>query len=181
MSKNRSFLLILVSLALGVLVWLDNRPTSDPQATAPPVQTQPPAPAAQAEDAPAPQQETGRTGPGGLQMQNPLASFDKAKLKDWVERPLFAASRKRPATQKVVERPVVRVKPKRAAPSYDLLGVVLDGDRAIALLRKKGDGRSFRVEVGDMIGGWRVSKLEPASVVLEREDGTSQTLPLTPK
>jgi hypothetical protein len=30
-----------------------------------------------------------------------------------------------------------------------------------------------------MIGGWRVAKMEPASVVLERTDGTSQTVPLS--
>ena len=29
-----------------------------------------------------------------------------------------------------------------------------------------------------MIAGWRVAKLEPASVILERVDGTSQTVPM---
>ncbi len=76
-------------------------------------------------------------------------------------------------------RPRHRSTPSNRRPSYDLLGILRDGERAIALLRKKGEGTSFRVEVGDMIGGWRVAKMEPASVVLERTDGTSQTVPLS--
>ena len=59
-----------------------------------------------------------------------------------------------------------------------LLGIVSDGDRAIALLREKSDGMIFRVEVGDMLGGWRFSKVTPKSVLIERNDGTSMTVPL---
>lgn len=178
LKKNRPLLLILVCLALGVLVYLDNRKGSD-DAAAPSARKQAAAgnvadkAAAPAEiDAAAPTSE-------GLQLRNPLASFDKSLLKDWVERPLFAPSRQRPPTVAGDKHPLShRVADKRPPPSYDLLGILRDGDRAIALLRKKGDGTSFRVEVGDMIGGWRVAKMEPASVVLQREDGTSQTVPL---
>ncbi len=53
-----------------------------------------------------------------------------------------------------------------------------DGDRAIAGVRKKLDGTSFRVEVGDMLGGWQVSKVEPKSVRLERSDGEVEDVPL---
>ena len=59
-----------------------------------------------------------------------------------------------------------------------LLGIVSYSDRAIALLRKKSDGMNFRVEVGGMLSGWRVSKVAPKSVLLERDDGTSMTVPL---
>jgi hypothetical protein len=113
-----------------------------------------------------------------LQLDNPLASFDKEQLKDWVERPLFAPSRKRPPAAAAAAQPVPQTAALPAAPSYDLLGIISDGTRALALLQKKGEGSSFRVEVGDMIGGWRVAKIEPAAVVLERNDGTSQTVPL---
>jgi hypothetical protein len=178
--KNRPLLLILASLALGALVWFDNRQSSDPQSQTQSGRSQETARAAGDDEARATQADAEEgAAPGQLQLDNPLASFEKAKLKDWVERPLFASSRKRPAAVKVAERPILQAQPKRPAPSYDLLGIVRDGDHAIALLRKKGEGTSFRVEVGDMIGGWRVARMEPASVVLERQDGTSQTVPLT--
>jgi hypothetical protein len=48
----------------------------------------------------------------------------------------------------------------------------------MALLRDKGSGASLRAETGDMIGGWRVERLEPKSVRLTRADGTSLTVNL---
>lgn len=188
MIKNRPLLLVLASLALGVLVYLDNRGGEAPQegtlvrgsrgADAGPVDREI-ASASGAVDQEDGTEASQAASPALERLANPLANFDKSKLRDWVERPLFASSRKRPpAVAAVANRPTQPTQPKAPPPSYDLLGVVRDGDRAIALLRKKGDGTSFRVEVGDMIGGWRVSKLEPAAVLLERDDGNSQMLPL---
>lgn len=169
-------------LALGALVWFDNQPASGPGShTSPSTQSHRPASerASQHHEASRPETHTGARATDEPQLGNPLAHFDKAKLKDTVERPLFASSRRRPPNVKeVVKRPIRKVAPKPQPPSYDLLGVVGTGDDAIALLRKKSDGTSFRVEVGDMIGGWRVSKMEPTSVLLERDDGTSQIVPL---
>jgi hypothetical protein len=179
LKKNRPLLLILVCLVLGVLVFFDYRQRSEGDVVAP-AQTQGPARASANEDASSELVEDSASGSSKFQLHNPLAAFDKATLKDWVERPLFAPSRQRPPAAAVAERPLTRkVAIKRPPPTYDLLGIVRDGDRAIALLRKKGEGTSFRVEVGDMIGGWRVARMEPASVVLEREDGTSQTVALS--
>ena len=182
MLKSRSLLLILVCLALGALVWFDNQQASGPgsQSSASSIRSHPPASerASQDHETPVPETDTDAGAAGARQLGNPLAFFDKAKLKDTVERPLFASSRRRPPAVEVVERPVGQVGPKPQPLSYDLLGVVRRGDRAIAVLRKKSDRTSFRVEVGDMIGGWRVSKMDPTSVLLEREDGTSQTVPL---
>ena len=87
--------------------------------------------------------------------------------------------RKRPRRVAALGHPAASgLERQRTQSSYDLLGILREGERAIALLRSKGEGRSFRVEVGDMIGGWRVARMEPTSVLLEREDGTSQTVPL---
>ena len=91
---------------------------------------------------------------------------------------MFAPSRKRPPASAAAANPVGPVAAAPQAPVYDLLGIVREGERALALLRKKLDGSNFRVEVGDMIGGWRVAKIEPSAVVLERADGQSQTVPL---
>ena len=114
-----------------------------------------------------------------LQLTNPLASLDKESLKDWVERPLFTASRKRPPVIDRVAKGDQHVAAAASPSIYILLGIVLDGDRALALLRKRADARTFRVVVGDMIGGWRVAKIEPSSVVLDNMDGSSQTMTIT--
>lgn len=186
MLKNRPLLLMLLCAALGALVWFDNRQAASPENQAP-VARQADVPASeqasqdsQAADTEAEAAQTDGDGgtPNGLQLSNPLASFGKAKLKDWVERPLFAPSRKRPAAAEAAATPIKQVVATPLAPSYDLLGIIREGERALALLRKKGDGANFRVEVGDMIGGWRVAKIEPTSVVLVRADGSSQTVPL---
>ncbi len=112
------------------------------------------------------------------QSGNPLASLDKSSLRDWVERPLFAPSRKRPPPAAAAGPASKIVGAKALPPSYDLMGVVRDSGHAIALLRKKSDGTSYRVQVGDMLGGWQVSKVEPRAVVLVRDDGTSETVSL---
>jgi hypothetical protein len=36
------------------------------------------------------------------------------------------------------------------------------------------------VEVGDTIGGWRVSEIGPRSVLLQREDGTTDNVSIAP-
>lgn len=181
MLKNRPTLLILACLVLAALVWLDNQRAPEPPAQAADSvgQAMPSRELAPANDEaaePGPEPDMGST---PLQLANPLASFDKRRLRDTVERPLFASNRRRPPDLDVAKLPDgANAGGQAQAQSYDLLGVVRDGDRAIALLRKKSDGASFRVEVGDMIGGWRVSEVEPTSVRLEREDGTSLTVQL---
>jgi hypothetical protein len=187
--KNRPLLLVLVSLALGVLVYLDQWGGESPKVGAPSVGVadgggEGAAPAARTAAAGA-RRTSGADamqdpGPGLEKLTNPLALFDKSQLTDWVDRPLFAPSRKRPPVVKVAAAAPSRpARPLAPPPSYDLLGIVREGDRAIALLRKQTDGTSFRVVVGDMIDGWRVARLDAAAVLLEREDGISHTVPLT--
>ena len=194
MSKNRAWLLTLVCLALGVLVYLDRQNADD--GIVAPVGPRPQRALAPAGDgietgadidaseaAAADVSADADTDPAlsahVRRLANPLADFDKEQLSAWTERPLFAPSRSRPP---VIARadtpPPPRVVPQKPPPRYDLLGVLHNGERAIALLRNKGEGASFRVEVGDMIGGWRVDKMELASVVLKRGDGSELVLSL---
>jgi hypothetical protein len=178
-SKNRTFLLILVCLALGVLVFLDNR-GGDNDVVGPSAPARERIAAAAREDAPVSGMDAEAPVAAGIELINPLTDFDKSLLTDWTERPLFAPRRQRPpAAAGEAPRASQQVTAAAPPPAYDLLGIVRDGGRAIALLRKKGEGTSFRVEVGDMIGGWRVARMETSSVVLERADGTSQTVPLS--
>ena len=80
--------------------------------------------------------------------------------------------RKRPPAAAAAANPVGPVAAVPQAPVYDLLGIIREGERALALLRKKVDGSNFRVEVGDMIGGWRVAKIEPSAVCSSAPTGS---------
>lgn len=181
--KYRSHLMIVVGMALAAVVWLDNRPEPAPseKGTAI-VQAQP------ADETPPPGQGNalltgekepkGSTAPSsveGLALTNPLSSLSKEEFSDWVARPLFAPSRKRPPEKAGV--PAQAAAPAQVA-SYELLGIMREGPHALALLRNKVDGASLRVEIGDVVGGWRIAKIEREAVVLERGEDLAQTLPL---
>ncbi|MBY0558233.1 hypothetical protein [Hyphomicrobium sp.] len=176
MEKYRPALLILVSLVLGALTWLDNRAALVPEKTAPAVTaenaepTQSPEATAEPADSAEPEENVASESEEPPASGNPLASFDKASLENWVDRPLFAPSRKRPPPQAVAA-----AGPKlQPPPDYRLLGVVLNPHRTIALLRREGTTVDVRVEVGDMIGGWRVASVEREAVTLRRDEDTSQ-------
>lgn len=173
-----SHILILVCVALGALAWIDNFGFDGPWSSAPVVSRGAEgsvAPVAQGRDTPADEKRTVSAGDAGPGTGNPLASVDKAVLSETVTRPLFAPSRSRPP-EVIAER--VEVAPPPPPPSFALLGVVRVGARAIALLRQVTDGTSFRVEVGDTIGGWQVAGVEAMSIRLERPDGASRTVHL---
>jgi hypothetical protein len=172
--KNRPVLLTLVCLALGALVLLDNSGDTDgivePIASLPQLTDR-------AGEAPDASGASAKAVPAGKRLTNPLAHFDKSQLEDWSARPLFAPSRQRPPKVAMTVA-LAPPPPPPPPPSYDLLGVLRAGDRAIALLSKKGEGTSFRVEVGDTLGGWRIAEMTSASVVLKRNDGTIETVSL---
>ncbi len=175
LEKYRPHLLILVSLVLAALVWLDNQNLLFPQKDAVTVsKAESSAPTNEANS-----KQASDRGPAPaaaivdpLLNGNPLATFDKATLENWVERPLFAPSRKRPPPQSVAK---AAAKPQ-PPPDYRLLGVILNRKRTIALLRSEGTGADVRVQVGDMVGGWSVTAVERESVTLKRDEDTSQTV-----
>lgn len=118
-------------------------------------------------------EEDGSGAPADESAMNPLASIGFDQLSETLDRPLFAPARKRPPPKEMSA-----VAPKAQEQSYELLGVALGGGRPVAIMRKKTDGRSFRVEVGDSFGGWQVTKVEPQSVHLERSGGASEIVRL---
>jgi hypothetical protein len=174
-----SHILVPVCVALGTLVWIDNFGFDNPW-DSPSAPSRRDAPGAgsslQTPGAPA-EEERSAPSASGTATGNPLASIDKAALSDTVSRPLFAPSRSRPP-EVVAESAEAAPPPPPPPPSFALLGVVRDGGRAIALVRNVTDGMSFRVEVGDTIGGWQVAGVEATSIRLERADGTSRTVHL---
>ncbi len=164
MKQYRLHLMIVVCLTLAGLVWFDNQQPS-PISVVPSIASREP----QDQTAPAPSLDDEGQAPRQIAISNPLASISKDELRDTVERPLLAPSRRRPVETKTAQNATTA----NEKLGYQLLGVVLNGDRAIALLRKAADGPSFRVEIGDMVGNWRVARVETASVFLERSDGAT--------
>jgi hypothetical protein len=173
MAKHRPLLLILVCLALAALVWMDNRGAlfwnKEVSSTS---QTTTKTRAVDKKQSTDNKLAAAASEAGRLLNGNPLASFDKTALQNWVDRPLFAPSRKRPPPQ-VAGKTATKAQPP---PDYQLLGVVLNNKRTIALLRSKDSGVDVRVQVGDKISGWHVASVDRESVTLKRDDETSQTV-----
>lgn len=182
LQKYRAYIGILIGIALAGLVWLDNQPEPAPAGKSVVVTEAAPADdlTAVTETEPLDTGDGAQADPApdaanGLALANPLSSLAKEEVEDWVARPLFAPSRKRPPEKEGV--PTTQAAPAQVA-SYELLGIMREGTHALALLRNKVDGASLRVEIGDVVGGWRIAKIDRAAVVLERGEGLEQTLPL---
>lgn len=185
MKTSRALFLFAVCVILAGLVWLDNRAQKTPTVSSQtntgsklspkenviratkqgvPLSANP---KAAEKAAPVKISESG----------NPLSATKKEAFKATVERPLFAPSRRRPKPAKVA-RPVIvsKPRPKPKPPLFSLLGIIRDDDRSFALLRSKSNGLNFRVEAGDVIGGWHIVKIETRSVLLKWKDGRSMEL-----
>jgi hypothetical protein len=181
MADKRLPLLMLVAAGLGALLWWDMQSeepeTPDVVAAAGPARRV----EGGSRDGQAASTATPERVPGGE--ANPLASLDKESLRDVTERPLFAPARRRPPAPAPRETEPAFVVPPAPPPTpdYTLLGIIRDGDRAIALLRGRSDARNLRVETGDMIGGWEIAAVGAASVRLKRSDGAAHELRLPPR
>jgi len=79
-------------------------------------------------------------------------------------RPLFTATRKplQDATQAAATTP---------SSDFVLVGVIMGGARAVALLRNKSTSASTSAAVGDMVNGWRVAKIDATTVTLHANGG----------
>jgi hypothetical protein len=172
MVKYRSQLLVLVCLALAGLVWLDNRVFIDSLwSNASPAPTN-------ARQASIENRLTASHGaseephPSPPTLGNPLVTVDKTALSNWVERPLFAPSRRRPPPQAATAQAAA----PKAPPSYALIGVIFNPKRTVALLRSVTNGANLHVEVGDTLGGWKVASVERTAVTLVRENDPAQVI-----
>jgi general secretion pathway protein N len=173
MADRRLPLLVMLAGALGALLWWDM--ASGPEAPEVVDAAGPPSRIAGARSSPAAANAAGTA--------NPLASLDKEALRDITERPLFAPSRRPPPLPApVAAAPAVAPLPAPpSTPDYTLVGIIRDGDRAIALLRSRSDGRNLRIEAGDIVGGWRIAAVDARSVRLKRADGAAHELRLAPR
>ncbi len=95
---------------------------------------------------------------------SPLAAQPLDRFSVTRERPLFSPSRRPPAPPAAVATPPPP--PPPPAPDVVLLGVVVDGEDANALIRTGRAAKILRVRIGDKIGGWKVGQIEARKLVL---------------
>ena len=177
MADNRLWFLMVAAAGLGALLWwvMQSKPeTRDVVAAIGPTRRV---------GGPDPDGQASATVMQGGETVNPLASLDKAALRDMIERPLFTPTRRPPPApaQSEAAPALVPTLAPPSTPDYALLGIIRDGDRAIALLRSRSDGRNLRVEAGDMIGGWEIADIDTVSVRLKRKGGAAHELRLAPR
>ena len=179
MADKRLPLLMLAAAGIGALLWWD-------------MQSEPDTPDVVAAAGPAKREgrnQDGQAAPTAMRESvsgetvNPPGGLDKESLRDMTERPLFTPTRRPPPDPAPREAQPAFVPPPAppSTPDYMLLGIIRDGDRAIALLRGRSDGRNLRVEAGDMIGGWEIAAVDTVSVRLKREGGAAHELRLAPR
>jgi hypothetical protein len=101
--------------------------------------------------------------PSAGTLGNPLQAQPLAGLSATRDRPLFSPDRRPPAPPPA---PVAAAPPPPAPPpDVTLLGVVVDRERAHAIVRS-GSAKIERVQIGDDIGGWKVSQIEGRRLLL---------------
>jgi hypothetical protein len=109
-------------------------------------------------------------------LANPLEAQPLDRLSATRERPLFSPTRRPtpPPPPPSPEAAPVAVVPQ--PPNVQLFGIVMDDEGARAIVRS-GTEKVDRVQIGDNIGGWKVSQIEGRRLVLSL-DGRFATFTL---
>lgn len=187
MPSLRLPLLLFLCLFLGWLVWLDWTSEGDDDTNRPAAKLM-----AHVTDQPA-ADESAPAKPAAIisapddageaqlppELANPLAAMTPADFDAITSRPLFSPTRRPPRPVNLTAERQAPPPPREQKPNpprFDLLGVVSDSQRAIAVLRRKEDGLHFRVEAGDRIDGWQVRQVEKQAVRIRWENGEEITL-----
>jgi hypothetical protein len=95
---------------------------------------------------------------------SPLAAQPLDRFSATRDRPLFSPTRRPPAPPLAAAAPPPP--PPLPPPDLALLGVVMDGDSAGAIVRAGPAAKIARVHIGDEIGGWTVGQIEAQKIVL---------------
>ncbi len=183
---SRMSILVLALLLLGVLVWHDSQQDEPGQSARVDATGTPPKMGSSVEE------ENGKPHTKKMEQAakwvarpaeaspNPLVVLQQLQFRETLNRPLFAPRRRRPPPKKVVRLPPPPKPPppKPKLPSYELLGIMKNGSRALAILREKQTQNTFRVEIGDSIGGWEVSDITSKRIVLRGSAGDGQKVTL---
>lgn len=116
--------------------------------------------------------QTEEQGRAAAPLANPVAAQPLEQLPAIVDRSLFSPSRRPPAAPlpPVVQAPAASAPPS-APPNVILLGVVMDGQNARAVVQVDADKRLLRAQMGDDIDGWKVAQIDGRKLVLASPDG----------
>jgi hypothetical protein len=116
---------------------------------------------------------TEEQGQAAAPLTNPVAAQPLEQLPAIVDRSLFSPSRRPPAA--APPPPVVQAPAASAPPNVILLGIVMDGQNARAVVQVGADKRLLRAQMGDDIDGWKVAQIDGRKVVLASQDGRFAT------
>jgi hypothetical protein len=101
---------------------------------------------------------------------NPLAAHSLESLSATRDRPLFSPGRRPPPPPPpVIAQPIPPV-PPMPPPTVVLFGIVTDRNGAAAVVRGGASDKIIRARLGDEIEGWKVTRIEPRSLMLSHDD-----------
>jgi hypothetical protein len=101
-------------------------------------------------------------------LSNPLGAQSMEGLSASLDRPLFSPSRRAPAPPPL---PVAQAPaPPSPPPNVVLVGIVMDGETARAVIRTGAEQKILRARIGDDVGGWKVAQIEGRKLVLSLDD-----------
>jgi hypothetical protein len=104
-------------------------------------------------------------------LPNPLAAQSMEGLSATVDRPLFSPSRRGPAPPPLPTAQAPAPPPPPAPPpNVVLVGIVMDGESARAVIRTGVEKKILRARIGDDVGGWKVAQIEGRKLVLSLDD-----------
>jgi general secretion pathway protein N len=106
---------------------------------------------------------------------SPLAAQKLERLSATRERPLFSPTRRPPPPPPTVDQGPSLPPPPPPPPNVALLGIVMDGEQARAVIRASPAEKMTRVTIGDDVGGWKVAQIEGRKLVLLSLDGRQAT------
>jgi hypothetical protein len=100
-------------------------------------------------------------------LNNPLAAHPLEEFTATRDRPLFTRGRRLPAVARAVP---VAAPPPPPPPKLTLLGILLEGGEASAIVRSAPAEKSVHVRVGDEIDGWKLAQIAERQIVLSQDD-----------
>jgi general secretion pathway protein N len=103
-------------------------------------------------------------------LPNPVAAQTMEGLSATVDRPLFSPSRRAPAPPVPAAEAPALPPPPAPPPNVVLVGIVMDGESARAVIRAGADKKIMRARIGDDVGGWKVAQIEGRKLVLSLDD-----------
>jgi hypothetical protein len=109
-------------------------------------------------------------------LSNPLAAQTMERLSAIVDRPLFSPRRRGASTPLAYRDPEPQTSPP-PPPNLVFSGVVMDGASARVVVLVGPERKILRAQIGDEIGGWKVSAITGRTLVLSL-DGRFATFTL---